>query len=345
LYAAANDFLVWFLLGFVKQAASIPFAYLEAWHFSAMVIIVYYIMLIGLFNLSIPRVRTWMLILLLSLGNYILFADVWFHTNPICTVTVIDVGQGDAILLECPNEKRILIDTGPWSMHFDAGERTIVPFLKRKGITTLDYLLITHPHSDHIGGAKSVLRSIRVDTLVMTSNNSDNRQVKEVLEAAQQKNIGLKTAIAGSQIQIDLNARMYILYPKFNQPEERNLNNSSVVIKVIFNGASMLLVGDAETMVEQKLISKYAKFLSSDVLKVGHHGSISSTSEQFLKIVHPRIALISVGNNNKFRHPSPFTLSRLKANSIDIERTDKFGAIVLESDGNRWIKIEWKKKQ
>ena len=172
----------------------------------------------------------------------------------------------------------------------------------------------------------------------------DNRLMKEVVEAAHEKNIGLRTAIGGSQIQIDPNMRLYIFHPELNQPSQKNLNNSSIVMKVIFNKASILFVGDAETIVEQKLISKYKNFIASDVLKVGHHGSISSTSEQFIKLVHPQIALVSVGRNNKFRHPSVFTLYRLKANSAYIKRTDKCGAIELESDGNAWTIIDWRKE-
>jgi competence protein ComEC len=255
---------------------------------------------------------------------------------------MIDVGQGDAILLECPNGKRILVDTGPWSMSFDAGERTVVPLLRRKGNIKIDYLLITHSHSDHLGGARSILQSIRVDTLVINYFDSDNRQMKEILQVAREKNVGLKMMYAGDQIPVDPNVRMHVLYPQGNRIAEKNLNNTSIVLKVIFGNASMLLVGDAEVGVEHKLILRYKELLSSDVLKVGHHGSLSSTSEEFLNIVHPHKALISVGNHNKFRHPSPLTLRRLTAHLIGIERTDKIGAIVLESDGKQWTQKVWR---
>jgi competence protein ComEC len=255
---------------------------------------------------------------------------------------MIDVGQGDAILLECPNGKRILVDTGPWSMRFDAGERTIVPFLKRQGNKKVDYLLITHSHSDHLGGARSILQTIRVDTLVINYSDSDNRQVKEILQVAREKNVGLKMMYEGDQIPIDPNVRMYIMNPRENRIAEKNLNNTSIVLKVVFGDASMLLVGDAEAEVEHTLIPRYKEFLSSNNLKVGHHGSLSSTSEEFLNTVHPQKALISVGNHNKFRHPSPLTLRRLTAHSIGIERTDKIGAIVLESDGKQWTQKVWR---
>jgi competence protein ComEC len=342
LYAASNDFLIWFLLGFVKHAASVSFAYVETWQVSSTLAIGYYVAVLGVFNIHRVRIHAWILILIFAVGNVILFSDVWTRAHTKLTATMIDVGQGDAILLECPNEKRILVDAGPWSMRFDAGERTIVPFLKRKGISKLDYLLITHSHNDHLGGVRSILNSIRVDTLVLNGFDSDNRQVKEVFQAAQEKNVGLKMMYTGDQVLIDSNVRMYVLYPQWNQIVKKNLNNTSIVVKVAFGNASMLLVGDAEAAVEHKLISKYKEFLSSGVLKIGHHGSLSSTSEEFLNIVHPHKALISVGNHNKFRHPSLFTLKKLITDSIGIQRTDKTGAIVLESDGKQWTQKVWR---
>ena len=343
-YAAANDFLVWFLLGFVKQAASVPFAYLEAWHFTAVFVVGYYLLVICIFNLNLPRIRAWLLIIVLMLSNYVLYSDIWFLTYSKCTATVIDIGQGDAILIEFPNGKRMLIDAGPLSQKFDAGERTVVPFLKRKGISRLDYLLITHSHIDHFGGAGSVLKLLRVDTIMMASFATSNRQVKNILEIAEARHTGKKIVRLGNQIQIDPNARVYVLHPDSTHVAEENLNNSSVVLKIVYGNSSIILVGDAEVVTEHRMIPRYGVFLASDVLKAGHHGSITSTSEEFLKLVCPHIALISVGNHNKFRHPSPFTLWRLKASSIDIKRTDKLGALVLESNGTRWVQKEWRQK-
>jgi competence protein ComEC len=344
LYAAANDFLVWFLLGFVQQAANLPFAYVEAWQFTSVCIFGYYIFVIGIFNLNLPRVRAWLLIIVLALGNYVLYSNIWLLAHPRCTVSVIDVGQGDAILIEFPNGKRMLIDTGPLSQKFDAGERTVVPFLKRIGISRLDYVLITHSHSDHIGGTGSILKLLRVDTIMMASLGIHSREVKDVVDIAEARHTGIKVVRAGNQIRIDSSARVYVFHPDSNHTAERNLNNSSVVVKIVYGNASIMLVGDAEVEAEQRMMLRYGAFLSSDILKAGHHGSITSTSEEFLSFVRPRIALLSVGNHNKFRHPSPFTLWRLKFHSVEIKRTDKLGAIVLESDGTKWIQTEWRQK-
>jgi competence protein ComEC len=344
LYAAANDFLIWFLLGFVKQAANVSFAYIETWHITAVMALGYYTVLIGAFNLHHVRIRNWIFIILLAVGNVFLFSTVWKKAHENLIATLIDVGQGDCILLDCPNGKHVLIDAGPWSVHFDAGARTIVPFLKRNGITSIDCFIITHPHSDHLGGAASVLRLVHVDTLVLDSTDSNNRQVRECLALAHEKKVGVKSMHAGNQIYVDSSMRMYTFHPPWNQQGQKNLNNSSLVVKVLFGGASILLVGDAEALVEEKLVHRYGKFLSSNVLKVGHHGSLTSTSESFLNTVHPHEALISVGTHNKFRHPSPLILNRLTKNSVEIARTDLQGAIILRNDGKQWVQESWREK-
>jgi competence protein ComEC len=343
LYAAVNDLLVWLLLGFVKQASIIPFAYLEAWHFNIMFIVFYYLIVLGIFYINKPHVSAFMIILVLSFGNYLLFKNIWIGMHPTLNVTAMDVGQGDAILIEFPNGKRMLIDTGPGSKQFDAGERVIVPFLKRKGITDIDYLLITHHHSDHIGGALAVLKSIHIDSIIASRINSAETKWSEVVETAKNKNIGIRAAQIGDQIQIDKDSRVYILGPDSNMTADKNLNNSSVVLKIIYRHSSILFVGDQEIQAEEKITSRYEKFLLSEILKVGHHGSITSTGEVFLNAVHPLKAVISVGMHNQFRHPSSFTLNRLKARSIEIERTDRSGAIVLLSDGMKWTQEEWRK--
>jgi len=342
LYAAANDFLVWFLLEFVKQAASVPFASIETWNFPALSAIGYFILLFCTFNVNIPRIRVWTFIFFLVAGNIFIYEYIWNSFPAKLVATVIDIGQGDAVLLEFPNGKRMLVDTGPSSQQFDAGVRTILPLLKHKGIGKLDYLLITHPHSDHIGGALSIIKSIKVDTLVMAELYSENRLVRDVMQIARERNVGMKAAFAGSRIQIDTNARVYLLWPAKDKCTGMNANNSSVVLKVHYGKSSLLLAGDAENDAEQNMIRRYNAFLSSGILKVGHHGSITSAGEEFLNIVHPQKAIISVGNHNQFRHPSPFTINRLMSHAVEIERTDKSGAIIFDNDGSRWQQRKWK---
>jgi competence protein ComEC len=342
LYASANDFMIWFLLGFVKQSANVPYAYLEIGQLNVTAILGYYLILIGLFYINLARVRVWLIIMALMFCNYLIYSAIWNKNHPDLAVTMLDIGQGDAILTEFPNGNKLLIDTGPASPSFDAGEKIVIPFLKRYGITEITYLLITHPHSDHLGGAKSIIKSIQVDTLLMAHFSKDNSQFNELLRVALARKTAIKNVGCGDQIQIDENARVYVLFPSMTISNERNANNSSVVLKIIYGISSILLEGDAEIPVENKMVSRYDEFLSSNILKAGHHGSITSTSEEFLNNVHPQIVLISVGNQNKFRHPSPSTINRLAAHSVKIERTDKSGAVIYQTDGSRWTKRDWK---
>lgn len=344
LYAAANDFLVWFLLGFVKQAASVSFAYLETWQMSPAVAIAYYAFVLGVFHIHRAHIRTWMLILVLAVGNGVLCADIWSAAHSILRVTCIDVGQGDALLLDFPNGKRMLIDAGPSSRRFDAGARTIVPLLKRKGVARLDYFLITHRHSDHIGGAASVLQSLQIDTLLAASPDSGGGWGKRIFEIAKMRNVWIKILNTGQQIQIDDRVRLYVLNPSAGEAKEETHNNTSIVLKVVYGGSSILLEGDAEAAVEKRMAARYGVFLASDAFKAGHHGSASSTCEEFIGTVRPRTAIISVGTNNGFGHPSRSTLQMLARHSIDVHRTDKSGAVILESDGIRWKHREWQQE-
>jgi competence protein ComEC len=176
----------------------------------------------------------------------------------------------------------------------------------------------------------------------MASLPTNNRQENTVREIAHMRHTGIRIVQAGNQILLDSNARVYVLHPDPGHPADKNLNNSSIVLKIVYGNASIMLVGDAEAATEQRLIPRYGAFLRSDILKAGHHGSITSTGEEFLKNVRPRTALISVGIHNKFHHPSPFTVRRMKVQSIDTKRTDTSGAIVLETDGTIWIEKEWR---
>jgi competence protein ComEC len=176
-----------------------------------------------------------------------------------------------------------------------------------------------------------------MDSLVFT-----NRMSREILEIAKSMNIGIATLWSGRKIEVDSNVRVYILYPNRNEIPDRNLNNNSLVLKVVYGNTAIFFVGDVETVVEQKMILHYKSFLLSDILKVGHHGSLSSTSDNFLRTAQPKNAIISVGMHNRFNHPSPFILKRLAALSIRTYSTDKLGAIVLECNGQQCIRRDWR---
>jgi competence protein ComEC len=344
-YAELNGVLVTFLLGFVKAAAKVPLAYYETAGIAASFPIFYYLGVGAVFNVNKPRTFTRCLIALLIVLNVLLYYDIFSAGRPSLVVTVLDVGQGDALFLEFPNRKCVLVDAGPKSFTYDAGERLVAPFLKRKGCETIDALVVTHAHADHLGGVKYLLEHFRVGRLIQAGNPPASQMFREVVAAAQQNHVPVERTSMGQVLSIDTTARVFVLSPNGRRDSSRNLNNRSIVLKVVYGKTSFLLQGDAETEVEDDLLHRYGPILPSDVLKAGHHGSITSSSIAFLKRVRPAIALISVGMNNKFGHPSPVVLSRFREMGVRIERTDEEGAAMVRSDGEGCTIVDWRKSR
>ena len=342
-YAELNGVLVTFLLGFVRAAAKVPLAFYETAGIAAIFPVFYYLGVGTLFNVNKPRTLTRCVIALLIVFDIFLYYDVFSTGQPSLVVTALDVGQGDALFLEFPNRKCVLVDAGPKSFTYDAGERLVAPYLKRKGCENIDALVVTHAHADHLGGVKYVLEHFRVGRLIQAGNPPASRMFRDVVETAQQHHVLIERAAMGQVLSIDTTARIYVLSPNGQRESSRNLNNRSVVLKVVYGRTSFLLQGDAETEVEGDLVRRYGPILSSDVLKAGHHGSITSSSLAFLERVRPTIALVSVGRHNKFGHPSPVVLSRFEKMGVRIERTDEQGAAVVRSDGEQCTIVDWRK--
>jgi competence protein ComEC len=270
---------------------------------------------------------------LLILVPFLLFTGQFIVTNfsPNGEITILDVGQGDCIYIRLPFGKGdYLIDTGGrmefeqemWQMRdhlYEVGEDTVVPFLKSKGVTTIDKLIITHGDMDHAGGAEAVLRELKVHELVIADRKNKTRLETKLIEKARDQNISLQFVHAGDSWRID-DHLFSILSPEENSNSESN--DGSIVVYTELGGLKWLFTGDLETEGEAKLIEQYPS-LSVDILKVGHHGSISSTGEAFLKQLSPQIAIISVGQNNRYRHPHQEILDRLEKQKIKIFRTDE----------------------
>ncbi|WP_338451553.1 DNA internalization-related competence protein ComEC/Rec2 [Niallia oryzisoli] len=249
-------------------------------------------------------------------------------------VTFLDVGQGDSIYIRLPYGKgNYLIDTGgnrpfekePWQVRdgFEVGEDTVVPFLKSKGVTTIDKLILTHGDTDHAGGAKAVMKELQVHELVLPDVKEKSELEAELIQTALRKNTAVRYAHDGDSWQAGEN-HFYILSP--TKKSTMSANNGSLVLYTVLGDISWLFTGDLEKEGEARLIEKYPQ-LSVDVLKVGHHGSKSSTTETFLDHITPKIAVISVGEQNSFRHPHRDVIERLEKRKIIIVRTDLNGAI------------------
>ena len=341
-YAVLNDLLVSWLLKFVLWCASVPYAHVETLGTGALFAVAYYAAVAGLFNLHAPRVMVRASIIVLLGFNVSLYSSVFGRSEGKFTISVIDVGQGDAILMELPNNRRVLVDTGPKIGQEDAGHKTIAPLLKKRGIRALDAIILSHPHDDHIGGCVSLLRDVRVGSLVVSDTLPVTQAYGSLLETARDRGIPIRLIRAGERLQFDPATRIFVLQPRSGYAGG-DLNNQSIVLKVLYGSTSFLLTGDAGTSVELQLVHSSGDILACDVIKVGHHGASTSSSETFLKAVRPSMALISVGRLNKFKHPSRMILSRYKLFEIPVHRTDLEGAIILESDGTNISKVAWRR--
>ncbi|MGZ4881047.1 MAG: ComEC/Rec2 family competence protein [Halobacteriota archaeon] len=243
------------------------------------------------------------------------------------TMTAIDVGQGDSILLTFPHNESMLIDGGK-----EVEGLTVVSYLHSVGITHLNGIVATHPDSDHIGGLITVLDSVQVDHVYDVGLPKSSATYSTFLQLVAQKNISYTQSRAGDSIAMDSDTTILIINPpQAKYATEAPDNDHSIVMKVTYQRVSYLLTGDAESSAEARMISMYN--CSAYVLKVGHHGSSSASSAAFLRAVMPHIAVISAGANNSYGHPAPQTLTRLAAVNATIYRTDMQGTIVVTTNG------------
>lgn len=259
-------------------------------------------------------------------------------------VTMIDVGQGDSILIRLPMGKgTYLIDTGgtiefqteEWKKRqdpFEVGKDILVPYLKSKGVTEIDKLILTHGDADHIGGALFLLSSIRVNENVLTKVLEPSNLEQAIMRITRDKNIPIHYVQEEDYWSVG-KFTFKILAPISGTSKEMG-NNHSIVLYTELGGLRWLFTGDMEAEGEERLISKM-KGLKVDVLKVGHHGSNSSTTELFLNEIKPKVALISAGEDNRFGHPHPDVVKRLEEYHIKIFRTDLNGEISFRFHGER----------
>lgn len=238
-------------------------------------------------------------------------------------VHFIDVGQGDCILIK-QDEYNMLIDAGD-----NKYGQTVVNYLKQNGVSTLDYIIGTHPHADHIGGLDDVIYAFNVKKIILPDVIHTTKTFEDVLIAIQDKELKITIPNVGDTYKLG-NANFTILAP--NSDSYDNLNNYSIVTKLEYGNTSFLFTGDAESTSENEILSNNYN-LQSDVLKVGHHGSNTSTTSNFLNAVNPKYAVIQVGTNNKYNHPDNETITKLQQKNIEIYRNDLNGTIIATSNG------------
>jgi len=244
-------------------------------------------------------------------------------------VIFFDVGQGDSIFIETPQGRQVLIDGGPDKTVLERLNQTM-SFYDR----SIDLIILTHPDADHITGLVEVLKDYQVGRILTSGIKKETAVYQKWRALIKEKNIPLTIAQAGQKIILQDDIIMKIFWPEQSliKSMAKNTNNVSIVGRLVYGQSEFLLTGDIEREIEQYLVSRPpAGGLESDVLKVPHHGSKTSSSQNFLEAVNPRIAVISVGANNRYKHPHPEVLKRLK--NYIIYRTDKNGDIKMVTDG------------
>ncbi|HFL3264112.1 TPA: ComEC/Rec2 family competence protein [Clostridioides difficile] len=240
------------------------------------------------------------------------------------SIHMIDVGQGDSILVQTPTNKNILIDGGD-----EDGENIITSYLRQKRIKTIDIIIATHPDSDHIGSLDNVIKKFNVNSVYMPEQSTDSEAYQNLINSCTDKDLSIQYLYKDDVLNIDNNINIYVLSPSYIQ-EESNLN--SIVFKLTFNDNSFLFMGDAEEENEKEILRSF-ELNNINFIKIGHHGSNSSSSLEFIKKISPDIAAISCGYKNQYGHPHREVINNLKQNHVSIYRTDRIGDIVFYSDG------------
>lgn len=264
------------------------------------------------------------LLLIVSLISYIPHKD---FLKEDFSVHYIDVGQGDATLIK-GKDKNLLIDSGPLE-----GSRELIKYLKKVKVKKIDYIIATHAHLDHIGAMPSLIGEFPVDYFFITKNKEKSSFYMNLLKNIKDKNIKLKILSEEGILPIDLgkNSKVYLL-SKYSEDYD-NINNTSPLLKIYYGKTSFLFTGDMEREAE-KLYASLDINLKSDVLKVAHHGSDTSSTEEFLNKVNPKVSIISSGLDNPYGHPSKETLKKLSNLKSKIFKTYEDGNIILSSNGN-----------
>jgi competence protein ComEC len=344
-FSEVNELIAVVTLNFVKWAEQVPYAVVDTATFGLKATIFYSVLIGMVFNIGNRTIIKRLVFAGLFTANVFMYISLFDLPTDTLRVTFLDVGQGDGAVIQFPDGETVLVDAGPYAPGYDAGERNVAPFLRRNGISRIDAVITTHPHADHLGGVPYIMRNFTVRQAIDAGQATRSKlfdDYERLLES-----IPHRIVTAGTVMNFD-DARLYVLHPtpRFIDSDSSNgyteLNGSSVVFKLQYGKNSILFTGDAETDAEEHLAAVFGDFLHSDLLKAGHHGSSTSSSEAFISYVKPDHAVVSVAKFNKFRHPSKRVIERLVSSGARVHRTDNEGAVMFESDGRTLTQIHWR---
>lgn len=272
-----------------------------------------------------------------------------FPTPKKLRINFIDVGQGDSTLIRTETNKVILIDSGgsTASSSFDVGNKVLLPYLLDIRIKKIDFIIVSHFDADHCQAFETVIDNINVEKVVVCKQSMITQEYLNIINKCKKENIKIIVVERGDKLKIDKRTEFEILHPgeRFLDDGKGGLNANAIVCKMNYkldNGKvfSILFTGDIEVEAEKELEQVYGKKLKADILKIAHHGSKTSSREEFIKLVAPKIALIGVGENNKFGHPADITLERLEKEKVKVYRTDQMGEVSITINKNGRIKVK-----
>ena len=344
-YASCTEFLTYLLFLIVRFFGNPNYSFISIKQFSLYDSIIFYLSL-GFLVASWKKFQSnkaktvFAILLVLLTFTALQFDDKELLARNKLTIVSVDVGQGDAFLIKFPNGKTALVDAGDATLRFDNGKRVILPLLEKLGIDKIDYAFISHIDSDHYMGVLSLIKEKKIAELYKPELNPTKQNDLD-FEGILKRN-GIPVHYYRHESLTIGNAKLYFLHTDLQSGESESSNDISGVIKVVYGKSSFLFTGDAGIKVEEKYVAKYVGFLKADILKVGHHGSKTSSSVDFLQTVSPKYALISAGIMNKFRHPSKEVLDRLRKLHTKILRTDELGASIISSDGSDLEIVDWR---
>ena len=344
-FSEVNNLLAWFTLTFVKLAEQVPFAIVNTAAFGWRETVIYSVVIGWLFNLRNRVIQKRIIFASLIFANLFVYPYLFSDGEKKLRVAFLDVGQGDAAVIEFPTGETVVVDAGPQTPGFNAGEKIVAPYLRRRGVTAIDAVITTHPHADHLGGVPYLMENFNVKKRIDANQRLSSKLFYEYDDLG--KSIEQTTVRAGMMSVIG-NAHLYFLHPTKHFIDEdssegySNINESSVVFKLLYGQTSFLFMGDAESESEEQITTVYSNFLKSDVMKAGHHGSSTSSTELIVSYVLPEHVVISVAKFNKFRHPSKYVINRYRQSGAQIHRTDVEGAVLFESDGEVVKRIFWR---
>jgi len=307
---------------------------------SEIVFIPLIVIIIIIFILKISFVKNNIIISILILGNILIWRS-GFRSSTM-DVIFLDVGQGDAVIIKLQSGKTMLIDAGSKNLNHDYGREVVLPALQYLGIKHINWAVMTHPHNDHIGGFSAVETHMKIDTVWDSYLNYNSWTYKKIIEKFSKSGTVICRISKGDIINLDKYTTLMVLAPdSLFVNRSTKVNNSSLVFKIVHGRTTILFTGDMETEGNIHLL-QYGDNLKARILKVAHHGSITSNSQAIIDKIAPDLAFVSVGKSNRFRHPSNIVLKRLTDAGVTIHRSDIKGALWIQSNAEEyWIK-EWK---